>query len=157
MRRKTQALRAKEHRPYTVDEAARAKKVHKGTIRAWLKAGLKSLDTSRPLMIRGCDLNKFCDEQRQKAKSPCTPGTIYCVCCKLPQTPAGLSVEYLPLTPKSGNLRGRCPDCSRSIYRRVALASIASVTSGLTVTFPEESGRIREASARSGNTDSEGE
>ena len=32
--------------------------------------------------------------------------------------------ELVPATPRSGNLRGLCPDCERFIYRRVSLAAL---------------------------------
>lgn len=154
MRRRNKALLVKGGRSYTVEEAARAKRVHKGTVRAWLKTGLQPIDKRRPTMILGHELNRFAAERRNKSRSPCPPGTLYCVCCRSPKNPAGLTVEYLPLSSTSGNLRGRCPDCGRHIHRRVALASIGMVSANLTVAYPEGHHSIGDTSSSSPNTDS---
>lgn len=154
MRRRKQRPLVKGDRSYTVEEVARAKLVHKGTVRTWLKTGLRPIDGRRPTMILGHELNRFAAERRSKSRSPCPPGTLYCVCCRLPKAPAGSQVEYLPLATTSGNLRGRCPDCGRHIHRRVALASIDLVSAGLTVTYPEGHHSIGETSSPSSNTDS---
>ena len=154
MRRRKQRLLVKGDRSYTVEEAARARRVHKGTVRIWLKNGLQPIDKRRPTMILGRELNRFAAERRGKSRSPCPPGTLYCVCCRSPKTPAGSTAEYLPLSTTSGNLRGHCPDCGRQIHRRVALASIGLVSAGLTIAYPEGHHSIGETSSPSRNTHS---
>ena len=44
---------AKIHRSYSVEEIARLFKVHKNTVRAWLRQGLEAIDGQRPTVARG--------------------------------------------------------------------------------------------------------
>lgn len=49
----------KLHRPYSVEEAARALGVHKNSVRGWIKDGLPTVDHSRPLLILGQELRAY--------------------------------------------------------------------------------------------------
>ena len=60
-----------------MEEAARLFGTHRNTVRAWLKAGLKAIDGSRPVLILGSELRRFLDERRAKRKCPTPPGMIY--------------------------------------------------------------------------------
>jgi hypothetical protein len=42
-------------------------------------------------------------------------------------------VDYLPMTPESGNLRALCGHCEGMMYRRVRRSEIAQVVPGCTV------------------------
>jgi transposase-like protein len=44
---------AKIHRSYSVEEIARLFKLHKNTVRAWLRQGLEAIDGQRPTVVRG--------------------------------------------------------------------------------------------------------
>ena len=126
---------AKIHRSYTVDEVARLYRVHRNTVRGWIRAGLPMIDCRRPVMVLGLDLVAFHTKRRAKNKRPCTPGQIYCVRCRTPRTPAGSRAEYRPLTPRTGNLVGICPRCGTQIYKRASLANLDSIGGELTVTM----------------------
>jgi len=69
---------AKLHRTYSVEEVARLFKLHKNTVRNWLKQGLTPIDDRRPILILGKELSRFLQERRHKAKQVCGPGRIYC-------------------------------------------------------------------------------
>lgn len=125
---------AKIHRSYTVDEVARLYRVHRNTVRGWIRAGLPMIDCRRPVMVRGLDLVAFHTKRRAKNKRPCAPGQIYCVRCRTPRIPAGFRAEYRPLTARAGNLVGICPQCGTTIYKRASLANLESVRGELTVT-----------------------
>jgi hypothetical protein len=109
----------KIHRNYSVEEIARLFRLHKNTVRNWLKQGLTPIDERRPMLILGRELSRFLEERRQKAKQVCGPGRIFCISCRAPKVPAGKMAECVPTSPRSGNLRGICPDCDRLIYRLV--------------------------------------
>jgi len=115
----------KLHRNYSVEEVARLFGLHKNAVRNWLLQGLTPIDDRRPLLILGRELSRFLQERRQKAKQVCGPGRIFCVACRAPKVPAGNMGEIIAIGPRSGNLRGICPDCDRLIYRRVNLTKIA--------------------------------
>lgn len=112
----------KIHRSYTVEEAARLWPVHKNTVRAWIKAGLRTIDRRRPILMTGRELRRFLEAKLKKVKQPCAPGEFYWVRCRAPKAPAGAMADYIAVGNSSGNLRGLCPDCGILVHRRVAYA-----------------------------------
>lgn len=141
----------KINRTYSVDEIARRFGVHKQTVRNWIKAGLPTLDRERPILIHGRDLGTFLQTRRTKAKRPCPPGTIYCMRCRAPRTPAGGMADFQPVTATSGNLIGLCGDCEALMYRRVRRDRLDSVKGNLEVTLTQAAGRIAGSSQPSVN------
>jgi Helix-turn-helix domain len=144
----------KIHRNYSVEEIARLFGVHNNTVRNWVKQGLPAIDDRRPMLVLGRELSRFLHERRDKAKQTCGPGRIYCIACRAPKPPAGKMAECVPAGPRTGNLRGICPDCHRLIYRRVNLAKIDTVRGDLEITFTRPRPRIGESADPSVNCDS---
>lgn len=144
----------KIHRNYSVEDITRLLKVHKNTVRSWLRQGLAPIDDRRPTLILGRELARFLVERRQKAKQSCGPGRLYCIACRAPKVPAGEMVDCLLISPFAGNLCGICPDCGRLIYRRVNLSQIDAVRAGLEITFTKPELRIGESASPSVNCDS---
>lgn len=144
---------AKIHRSYTVDEIARLFGVHRNTVREWIKRGLPTTDTRRPLLVLGRDLIDFLQARRAKHKRTCQPGEIYCVRCRAPRSPAGAMADYQVLTPTQGNLIGICPACETLIYRRVNAAKLHLVKGQLDVTFPLAQAHIGDSPSPSVNSD----
>jgi hypothetical protein len=136
-----------------VEEITRLFGLHKNTVRQWLKQGLATIDERRPKLVLGSSLLRFLYGRRQKGKQPCGPGRIYCIACRAPKAPAGKMAECISTGPRSGNLRGICPDCDRLIYRRVNLTKIDAMRGELEITFTQPSWRIRESSVPSVNCD----
>jgi hypothetical protein len=143
----------KIHRNYTVEEAARLFGTHKNTVRAWVKAGLPTCDSKRPILILGRDLAAYLQARRTRDKWPCQPGEIYCVRCRAPKQPAGDVADYLPITESLGNLEGICPDCDTMIYRRASKAKLAQVRGKLDLTFVEAEGQVNESNEVTVNRD----
>jgi excisionase family DNA binding protein len=79
---------AKLHRSYSAEEAARTLGVHKGTVRNWIKAGLPTVDKTRPVLILGSQLRDWLEQRRKAGKRPCPPGKLYCFKCREPRSPA---------------------------------------------------------------------
>lgn len=153
-RRRSDPRRAKIHRNYSVEEAARLFGTHRNTVRAWLRAGLRTTDGARPILILGSELRRFLTERRARSKRPTPLGMIYCLRCREPRRPALDMVDYLPRTATSGDLQGICPDCGTLLYRRVNRSALEAVLAGLEVTIREADVRIRQRKEPSLNHDS---
>ncbi len=133
-RRKTPSWRAiKSHRSYTVDEAARALGLTKGTVRRWIRNGqLPALTDKRPHLIRGEDLKAFL-KARKASKAKCRPDELYCVKCRAPRTPKGRQAQISAFNTTSGNLRGLCPICGTRMHKRVSLAHLPELQKHLRI------------------------
>ena len=143
----------KIHRSYSIDEAARILRIHKNTVRAWIKQGLPIIDRRRPTLIHGVDLAAFLKNRRKKAKRPCPPGHMYCFKCRSPQKPAAGMADYMPVTATTGNLRALCQDCGTLMHRRVTRAKLDIIGANLEIAFPQAVPRIRDSTAPSVNCD----
>jgi hypothetical protein len=59
---------AKIHRSYSVEDTSRLFKIHKNTVRHWLKQGLEPIDDHRPTLGESAVLSVNCDSS-QKAQA----------------------------------------------------------------------------------------
>ena len=126
--------RIKVHRSYTVDEAARALGIAKGTVRRWLKDGeLPYLSDQKPVLILGASLKAF-GQSRNTPKVKCKPYELYCFKCRAPSAPAGNMAEYHPRTPKSGNLKAIC-GCGTIMNKNVSKTTLQALEAVLDITI----------------------
>ncbi|MCP5246580.1 MAG: helix-turn-helix domain-containing protein [Burkholderiales bacterium] len=144
---------AKIHRSYTVEEVASLYGVFKGTVRAWIKTGLPTLNDIRPMLILGRDLVAFHQARRKKNKQKCKPGEIYCVRCRAPKKPAGDMADYQIITDKIGNLEAICPDCDNIMNRRVSLSTLEQISGKLSISLPQALEHIIDSNQSSVNSD----
>lgn len=107
----------KRHRAYSVEEVAIILGIHKNSVRGWIKAGLPTVDKSRPLLMLGSDARAFLEARQKAAKRPCPPGHFYCFKCREPMPPAMGLVEFAPRNAVSGNLRALCASCGNLCLR----------------------------------------
>jgi hypothetical protein len=119
--RRHDVRRFKRHRTYTTAELAATARVTLTTISNWRREGLQSIDDRRPYLYAGHAIIEFLT-RKNKPRQPMTSGQIYCVACKSPCEPAGGVVFLLARTAATGDLRGTCPSCGRTIFRRVRMA-----------------------------------
>lgn len=154
MRKRHQNPRlAKIHRSYTVDEIADLYRVAKNTVRHWIKQGLSTCDSKRPMLVLGSELNTFHEKRRTKNKRPCLLSEIYCVRCRVPKKPAAGMVEYQAMTPTSGNLIAICPDCETVIHRCISKINIPQIPYQIDILLPQPHLHIVESSKPSVNSD----
>lgn len=144
---------AKMHRSYTVDEVADLYRVAKNTVRHWIKQGLPTCDSKRPMLILGNELNNFHEKRRNKNKRPCLLDEIYCVRCRAPKKPAAGMVEYQAITPTSGNLVAICPDCETMIHRCISKINIPRIPYQIRILLPQPHLHIVESRKPSVNSD----
>jgi len=133
--RKPNPRLAKIHRSYSVEEVARLYGTHRNTVRAWIRAGLPTIDGRRPIVIAGRDLGSFLHARRQRNARPCGSGELYCCRCRVPQKPAENRAMYEPMNATTGNLVGICSTCSARMNRRVSLAALGAVRGDLAVSI----------------------
>lgn len=144
---------AKKNRSYAVGEIAALFAVHENTVRSWQKAGLEPIDNRKPALFHGATLAEFLETRRIEAKHPLRPGEIFCLPCRAAKEPALGLVQYVPVTPTSGNLRGLCPTCERWIHRQVNRANVFNVAGSLEVTFAERPQTLEDSARPSVNSD----
>ena len=145
----------KMHRNYDTHELSKLLGIHKNTLRGWTKLGLKPIDARRPALFHGLAIRGFLTERRQKKHQACRRDEIYCLVCRSPKIPAGGMVDYLPLSPLSGNLRGLCPDCGNLIHRCISVAKLSTIQVVFQVAYPLGRPRIEETCEPRLNCDSE--
>ncbi|EKO3415607.1 helix-turn-helix domain-containing protein [Vibrio fluvialis] len=108
---------AKIHRSYTVGEAAEAYKVHKKTVRNWIRNGLPVIDEMRPLLILGTDLRWFLQQQRDGKKHQCKEGEVYCLKCRAPRKPKPETAKFVQPENGTGRMFARCSECDSKVNR----------------------------------------
>lgn len=143
----------KIHRSYTVEEVAKLFGIHRNTVRNWIKHGLPTSDSKRPILILGRDLAAYLQIRRTKNKQICQPGEIYCVRCRAPKAPAGNMAEYKHVTGTLGNLIAICPDCDAIMNRRVSLSKLEQIRGQMDITMPQALRHINESEQPSVNCD----
>jgi hypothetical protein len=143
----------KIHRSYTVEEVSCLFSSHKNTVRAWLKAGLPTLDDQRPRLIHGEDLVTFLRARRAKNKRTCQPGEMYCLRCRAPKLPAGAMADYVPDTGTLGMLKALCPDCEAMMNRRVSFTQMELFGARLDIRYTEAPRQVSNTPEPSVNSD----
>ncbi len=134
MSRRHNPLRAQLHRSYTIGEIAALFDVTKTTVSHWIRDGLTPIDRKRPLIFQGEHLRAFMQARMAATKRPLKAGEIFCVACKRARVSVDSAVDLRIVSATSGDLVGRCPACTRTIYRRVKLANLARDIGSLTLT-----------------------
>ena len=142
--RRLDRRRVKALRSYTIDEVARTLKVHRNTVRHWIKAGLRVIDDKRPILMLGSDLAEYLLRRREARRQPCRAGQMFCLKCRKPQEPAGRMADFVASSATSGALIGICPACNRLMYRRVSAARLSEVAGALDVHLTRAQPRIED-------------
>jgi excisionase family DNA binding protein len=114
----------KIHRSYTVEQAAATIGFAKGTVLRWVSSGaLPALTDQRPYLILGADLKSYLLASRPK-KQKTLPHQFYCMKCKGLRSPALGMVDFVPMTPTSGNLGALCEVCSTAMHKATSTAAL---------------------------------
>lgn len=129
---------AKIHRSYTVEQTAALYTTTKGTVRNWIKQGLKVCNKQKPILIHGADLNEFHAEKRHKNKRPCSENEIFCMRCREPRHISYGLVEFERLNEKTGNLKSICPVCSARMFKGVNFQKLKLIAEEIGLTFTED-------------------
>ncbi len=131
--RRPNPYRVKLHHSYSVPELAACCDVHRNTVRHWQRNGLKPIDKGRPMLFHGGTVRAFLIARNAGRKRPCPPGTLFCLRCRAARRPALDMVDYVPITPDSGNLSALCETCEAPMHRRTRKADLAKNMPGCAV------------------------
>lgn len=154
--RRLNPRRAKLHRSYTAEEIADLFGVHKNTIRNWIRAGLKVVDSQRPLLILGSELFAFLSRRRTESRKRCGRGELFCLRCRLPRSPVDGRVQYSPQTPLLGCLTGSCGHCGARMNRRASVMQLRALAAEFDLQTAEGLEHIAESEEPSLNCDLKG-
>ncbi len=124
----------KSFRCYTVQEAADISGVSTHTIRIWGKNGLRIMDSTRPVLIRGDDLSTYIKAQRATRKVPTAPHQIYCVGCGGARHPAENMADCV-ITGKRAQLIALCEVCEAVLSKPVSQSQITELAKTLDLTI----------------------
>ncbi|NLH81429.1 MAG: helix-turn-helix domain-containing protein [Phyllobacteriaceae bacterium] len=153
MNHRADVRRVKIHRTYTVQELARITGMHDHTVRAWIKAGLATLEDARPILVSGAEAKRFLTARSKARKRPCGPGRFYCFRCREPREPALDMADYVPVTETTGDLSALCPACGTIMHKRVSKVGLGLAAARMDIAFPQASSRLDESPAPSLNRD----
>jgi hypothetical protein len=143
-RRRRDRRSIKLHRNYTIDQAARALTVARGTVRRWIKDGLPVLTDQRPHLILGPDLIDYLGT-RAPAKQSCRPHECYCFSCRRPKGPAFGCIEFFPITSTSGNLLALCETCATVMHKRLSTTKLDALRAVVDVTIRQADKHIADS------------
>jgi hypothetical protein len=116
----------KIHRNYTIHEIASILGVHRNTVRAWIGAGLPTIE-GWPVLMLGADIIIFLQNRRQKKRRSCAPGQMYCFRCRTPEFPVGGPLEVSIVNDKVANMAGLCPSCGGLMRRCVRRSELGQI------------------------------
>ena len=143
----------KIHRNYTVEEIANLFSIHKNTVREWIKKGLPVCDSKRPALILGHALREYLQSRRTQNKRSCKPGELYCLRCREPRKPLGNMADFVPVTPKVGNLVAICPVCEALMNRLVSTAKLELFSDQINITYRRALKHIGDSNQPTVNSD----
>lgn len=132
----------KIHRNYTMEEAAAALGIAKGTVARWIKSGdLPAIVDHRPYLILGRDLAEFL-KGRSVKKHQCRLHECYCFSCRAPREPAALMADFWTSNAKIGQIQALCCTCGGLMNKRVSLAHFGALQGLLDLTIRQAPSRI---------------
>lgn len=115
-------------RAYSILECAKALGVTPGTVRGWIRQGLRALKSRRPFLIPGDALRAFLEARRSKGRVRLAPDELYCLTCKAPRPPLGMMADFTPQNTRTARLTSLCSACGGPCNRIVSRASLTALT-----------------------------
>jgi excisionase family DNA binding protein len=144
MRKRPSGRGIKLHRSYSVEEAARALQMAKGTVLRWLRSGaLPALKDQRPFLVLGSELIAFLDK-RKIGRVKCRLHEAYCFTCRAASEPANRKANYQPRNSAAGMLEAHCSTCGGIMFKRVSRAKIPDLQEQLDLTIKQAPSPIDE-------------
>ena len=126
---------------YTIAEAAALVGVTPRTIRSWARGGLRLLDSTRPVLIRGDALRDHIIVQRQSRKVKTAPDEFYCFGCRGARPAAGHMADCMIRGHKI-TLTALCATCQTAMSKPVSRAALPRLRQILDLQITETDDRI---------------
>ena len=112
---------------YDVGEISDLFKLHRNTVRHWLKSGLKTIDDTRPLLIHGSALKSYLNAKQSSKSAKCALNELFCFRCKAPRKPWGGLVDFKIKTDKVAHATALCECCETTMHRTVRRADTPTI------------------------------
>jgi hypothetical protein len=116
-KRRSYNVRLIKRLSYTIREIADLFGIHPQAVRRWIKAGLRTIDDSRPFLVHGSDLIDFLSERQSSRKQKCDPNQFFCCGCRAPREARDNRVNIHIRNAKQLNIAGRCAECGALVNR----------------------------------------
>jgi hypothetical protein len=119
--------RVKQAHCYDLRETATLLGVHPNTVRHWLKRGLESIDSRRPVLIHGSSLKSFILTRRKDRRRKCRIDELFCFRCRAPRTVWGGVADVAMKTEKIAKVTALCSACGTEMHRTVRRTDISRI------------------------------
>lgn len=117
----------KSFRCYTIDEAAEVSGVSPRTVRNWASDGLRVMNGTRPVLIRGDDLRDHIKSKRASRSIKTRIDTFYCVRCRKERCAAEGMVDC-EIRDGRAKLTALCEVCGTVVSKPVVEVRIPEIT-----------------------------
>ncbi len=107
----------RKNKTYSIHELSELLRVHRNTVRQWMKKGMPRMDHQRPVLIYGEEAKAFLQAQKKLRKKSCDFDQIYCFRCREPKKTMGNMVDLEPRNHKTFTLVGLCSSCESPVRK----------------------------------------
>lgn len=114
----------KHRHSYTFEEITKLLNIHPRTIQTWKQEGLNAIDSTKPYLVMGYDLQDFLNKKMQSRKTKLETNQFYCTKCRKAVS-SKLNQVWLKLTGKTigkyehqeAIITGKCETCGTNLNR----------------------------------------
>jgi len=142
-KRRSYNVRLIKRLSYTIREIAELFRIHRQAVRRWIKAGLRTIDDSKPFLVHGNDLIDFLRERQSSRKRKCGPNQFFCCRCRAPREARDNRVNIHIRNAKQLNIAGRCEKCGARVNRAGSVGKLDDYSKTFVVQTTAD-GHIRE-------------
>ena len=136
-RRTPNARLVKRDSTYTVEETSTLLAVHVNTVRNWQNDGLHPIDTHRPVLFHGSDLQIYIRRKHAKRRQRCGPGELYCFKCRQPRLPKDRAIKVEMQNERLLRLIGICEMCGTRMFRAGSIQNLKSYEENFVLQSPQ--------------------
>ncbi len=101
----------KETLNYSIHDIAGLFRIHRATVRQWIKEGLPLIDNHKPFLVLGSALKEFLKKRQRNRKTKCNANEFFCCKCRKPRTSWNNLVDLKILNERKLLIMGICSQC----------------------------------------------